>query len=173
MAQKIQRLEEEELDDLNNEIHGDYEKNNGRNDLEAADSEYDETPREHPSSYLNLINDTSYPYSVKKKTHHYSALSGLISMPQTPIHLFYKNKNNINNLDIDDSQIDKMHRSFIKFSKQLNLEEVNISKREFKRTNRNLVDNSTMDNYYELIRERELGLIDELNLKYANIKLDI
>ena len=121
------------------------------------------TPREDPSSYLNIINSTRGHVKLKKT---YNSVSGIVSVPQTPTHLFYKKY-------VDNDSLFTLHKSFIKFSSSIDLKEVNLSKRELKKANKNRVDEKTLDNYYELIRERELMLIDEMNLKYSNIKLDI
>ncbi len=122
-----------------------------------------ETPRENPSSYLNIINSSHGQVKLKKT---FNSVSGIISAPQTPTHMFYKKY-------VDNDALFTLHKSFIKFSSSIDLKEVNLSKRQLKKTNKHRVDERTLDNYYELIRGRELMLIDEMNLKYSNIKLDI
>jgi len=123
----------------------------------------DEDSKAEPSSYLNIINSCQ-DHRRGKKT--YNSVLGIVSVPSTPVNLFY-------NKYVDNDSLLSLHKSFIKFSSSIDLKTVSLSKRQLKKKNINLVDERVLDNYYELIRERELMLIDEMNLKYSNIKLEI
>ena len=65
----------------------------------------------------------------------------------------------------------RLHSSLKKFSANNELDDINISKRTLQNTNKKL-DITTLDSYYDLIKDRDLRLIDELNLKYSKIKFD-
>lgn len=66
----------------------------------------------------------------------------------------------------------RLNSSLKKFSANNELDDINISKRTLQNMNKNL-DNKYLDTYYELIKDRDLSLIDELNLKYSKIKFDV
>ena len=122
---------------------------------------------ENPSSYLNIINyemgDGCIPRTIMKTP----TLHGLISRPPSALNqLFSYNMS-------EDSYL-KNIKSLKQFSNETDIANVNISKRILKQTNReNIIDDRTLDYYYELIKGRDLNLIDEMNIKYSNIKLNL
>ena len=92
-------------------------------------------------------------------------LHGLISIPASPTSMFFS--------DLTDAEcINNLNVSLKKFGNEHDKKNVNICKQILKQSNRQHIDNKTVDNYYELIKERDLRLIDEMNIKYAKIKLD-
>ncbi len=123
---------------------------------------------ENPSSYLNIINyetlDGGHRTVMKAPVMH-----GLISRPPSALNqLIYNSDYNMT----ADNYL-KNIKSLKQFSNETDITNVNISKRMLKQVNKENVDERTLDYYYELIRGRDLNLIDEMNTKYSNIKLDL
>lgn len=122
---------------------------------------------ENPSSYLNIINYEMGDGCSQRTVMKAPTLHGLISRPPSALSQFFS-------YNMSEDSYLKNIKSLKQFSNETDIANVNISKRILKQTNReNVIDDRTLDYYYELIRGRDLNLIDEMNIKYSNIKLNL